>query len=838
MLGISLQTLRARRGTLAGAFVAIWLAVTLASAAGLLMAGALAPPGAGRFAAVDAIVRADSTVTIGEGDDAEGLQVVPGPRLPAGTVERVAEVPGVARAVGDVAFAAGAWDERGRPLRAERADRLIGHGWDSAALTPYRLTAGRAPRGTRDVVADARTGTRIGSVLRIVSPAGDARFRVTGLADARGLGDPSQTAVFFRPDVAAALSGATAQVNAIGVIAERGTSVAALHARLRARFGNGFDVLDRRHAANADAGDPTAADRAGLIAIFGAFGGIAAAVALFVVAGTFALAIAQRRRETAVLRALGATPPQIRRLIAGEALLVSLLAGALGLLAGPAFADLIVDVLANRGEVGPAFEPSQSLVPLGAAFGMGVLIAQVAVFAAARRAGRVPPADALREVAIEHPRPGLVRMLAGLAALAGGVALSLLFSGYWAMAFAVLGGILLAMGTGLLGRSLLGFPAAILAAPLRALGASGLLAATSLAANRWRTAALATPIVLVVMLAGIQGTVESSNQHHTEAVTGARVTAANVLVGTEGAPLPAGTRAAVAKLAGVDTASAVVPTQIYPLAGSLADQGPWTAAGVSHGSPSTIDPGAVRGSLSDIGGHAVAVSRVFADGGHLRVGDTVAVRMASTRRATLRVVAIYDRAAGLGDVLLDPAVVRRQTVGAADSAVFVAGGDAAGRSLTRYAAAHPGVQSLTRDQYLRTVHASNVDGAWGVWLIVGLAAVFAALALINTAAMTTTERRSELATIRLLGGTPGHATRMVALEMLPTVVTALAAGAAIVGVAIAGVPRGITGVPLDVPLPLVGALATGAALLGLLTTVIITRSALRASPAEAMRTNE
>ena len=75
-------------------------------------------------------------------------------------------------------------------------------------------------------------------------------------------------------------------------------------------------------------------------------------------------------------------------------------------------------------------------------------------------------------------------------------------------------------------------------------------------------------------------------------------------------------------------------------------------------------------------GNAVAVSRVFADGGDLRVGDTVAVRMADTARATLRVVAIYDRAAGLGDVLLDPAVVRRHTAVAADSALFVAGGDA------------------------------------------------------------------------------------------------------------------------------------------------------------------
>ena len=145
--------------------------------------------------------------------------------------------------------------------------------------------------------------------------------------------------------------------------------------------------------------------------------------------------------------------------------------------------------------------------------------------------------------------------------------MSMLFSGFWAMAFAVLGGILLAMGTGLLGRWLLGIPAATLAAPLRALGAAGLLAGTGLAANRWRTAALATPIVLVVMLAGIQGIVESSNQRHTADVTGLRVKAARVVVGAAGAPLPAGTAAAVAKLDGVEAVTALVPTEIYPLGG-------------------------------------------------------------------------------------------------------------------------------------------------------------------------------------------------------------------------------------------------------------------------------
>ena len=66
------------------------------------------------------------------------------------------------------------------------------------------------------------------------------------------------------------------------------------------------------------------------------------------------------------------------------------------------------------------------------------------------------------------------------------------------------------------------------------------------------------------------------------------------------------------------------------------------------------------------------------------------------------------------------------------------------------------MQALTRDEYLDTLHAANNDQAWGVWLVVGLSVAFAALALINTAAMATGERRAELATIRLLGGTPGR----------------------------------------------------------------------------------
>ena len=539
MLRISLQTLRARRGSLAGAFVAIFLAVSVAYATGLLMAGALGAPGPGRLAAADAVVRADPTVTVGSSDP-EQVEVIPGPRLPADAVQRAAKVPGVAAAIGDVSFAVGVSGKGaapdgtaapGKPLRAVGAERLQGHGWPSAALTPYRLTSGRAPSGPRDVVLDARLRARVGATVHITAPGGEGAYRVSGIARGSASRDRGQAAVFFAAGTADRLSGAPGQVNAVGIIAKPGASLAGLERP-------GVEVLDRAHAADADAGDPQASDREAMVAIFGTMGGIAGFVALFVVAGTFALAIAQRRKETAVLRALGATPRQVRRLIATEALFVSLVAGALGLLAGRPLATALVDLLSRHGHIPAGFEPGHSWIPLVAALGMGVGIAQLAVVAAARRAGKVRPAEALREVAVEHGRVGWVRGLSGVLALGGGAAMALLFKGEQASAFSILAGILLAAGTALLGRWLLGLPAALLARPLRALGPAGLLASTGLSANRWRTAALATPIVLIAMLVGTQGLLAASSRHDTEAVTAQRVTAEHVVTGRDGAPLP------------------------------------------------------------------------------------------------------------------------------------------------------------------------------------------------------------------------------------------------------------------------------------------------------------
>jgi hypothetical protein len=122
-----------------------------------------------------------------------------------------------------------------------------------------------------------------------------------------------------------------------------------------------------------------------------------------------------------------------------------------------------------------------------------------------------------------------------VSAIGGGVALAIASSGSEALGFSILSALMLAGGIGVLG---LGLPTAALSLPLQAFGVTGLLASTSLAANRWRTSALATPIVLIAVLAGTQALVQTSDQRNTERVTAARVTAGHVVVGRDGAPLP------------------------------------------------------------------------------------------------------------------------------------------------------------------------------------------------------------------------------------------------------------------------------------------------------------
>jgi putative ABC transport system permease protein len=508
-------------------------------------------------------------------------------------------VPGVARAVGDTSFPVAVFDSAGRSF----GDNTRGHGWSSAALTPYHLSQGAPPLGPGDVVLGrsiaAARGLAPGDRVRINTPSGPRTFRVSGIAS--GASEDEQP-VFFadtgRPDPRRRSWPGQCR----GDLKRPGVDPSQLRAALGERLGGSVGGLDHAHAANADPGDQEVSGHATLLGLLGSMAGIAAVVAVFVIASTFAFAVAQRRRENAALRALGATPGQVRRLVIGEAMLIGLVDGAVGLVVGLPLANEIARLLVRHLTAAQGFAPDVTLAVLLLALAGGPLGCLVAVLGAAWRAGAVPPAEALREQRAGRQRLGVVRTIVGLTMIGCGVAMVLVFHGTSALAFAFFTSLWFMCGIALLAPLTLGGLSALLARPLRLLpGALGLLASTALSASRSRAGAIGVPVMLITALVGTNVLVAQTDQRNTRHVTAQRTTAPQVLVASASGGLAPGTVAAIRALPGVHGATAELPTQIFLLDRGLTNNGePRPAAGLDGGRAGQtpgLDLGVRSGSL-------------------------------------------------------------------------------------------------------------------------------------------------------------------------------------------------------------------------------------------------
>src|SRR5262249_9377951 len=209
-------------------------------------------------------------------------------------------------AIGDVSVPAGLGDRA-----------TVAHGWSSAALTPYVLSAGRAPAGPDEVV----TGYPATLGARLTLAATEPAHRVTVVGVARPPHPVSQQTAIFLPDAEARRRpGHPGRVDAIGVLAAPGFDAGRLLAAADSAAG-GAQVLtgDARGAAEYPELELA---RTTLIPVTAAFGGLAVFIAIFVVASTLGLSIQQRERDIALLRAGAVTPGRIRRVIAWEARIV------------------------------------------------------------------------------------------------------------------------------------------------------------------------------------------------------------------------------------------------------------------------------------------------------------------------------------------------------------------------------------------------------------------------------------------------------------------------------------------------------------------------------------
>ncbi|MEY9875792.1 putative ABC transport system permease protein [Streptacidiphilus sp. MAP12-33] len=843
MFRYTLQTLRARKGGFIGAFLALFCAAMLVTACGILLetglSGAIATE---RYAGTAVVVGGDQQVhetTTSEKKGKTKTKTKSKPLservwLPADTVDKLSGIQGAARVVPELTFTAYAVNAHGQPTSGIDGKPSYGHAWTSAVLTPFTLVQGSAPQGPDQVVVDRELagslGLHAGSALTVESGLGPQRFTVSGVAAPRGGDLTQQSSLFFSDDEAATLAGHPGQVSAVGIVAASGVSADTLAAEARqalagttAQVHTGGDLgpMEFLDASNA---------RIKLVSMGGAIGGTSLLVAILVVVGTFALSIQQRYRELALLRAIAATPKQVRKLIGREALLVGGVAGVTGAVAGLPVAYWLHDRFVALKAIPDTLQVTFSVFPFFAAIGAALLGAWAAARISGRRTARIRPAEALAEAAVER-RLGWGRLLAGLLVLAGGVVLlavlSVLDTEPASSPVTFLTVVVLAVAVSLLGPVIARIAVTVLGAPLRLAGVGGYLAAANTRAGAKRVAAAITPLALLIAMACtvffVATTMGDASQAQARAGNKADWV---VAAATPGVPEQA--VQALRQTPGVTAATEVLHSSVR------VGVDKYTVEGLSaQGLTQTFDPGVTSGSLDGFGDGSVALSKVAASGLGKKPGDTLQLTLGDGTPVTLTVDAVYQRGLGFGDLTVSRDLLAKHVDDPLAGSVLVKGADRA--ALAAALRGFPGVAVLDRGQVDQLATTAEQSNAAVNYTAMGLIIAFTAIAAVNTLAMTVSERIREFALLRLVGTTRRQVMRMLRLESVLVVLVAAVLGTGIALAVLTAFSVGMTGsaTPSIAPWRYLGVVGFAAAL-ALLATIIPGRVALTNRPADVI----
>ncbi len=831
MFRLALRTLSFRKGGFAASFIALFFGAAIVMACGGLMETGIrdaVPPQ--RLANAPLVV-------------ASGQSFLERARVDASLTARIAAVPGVAKAVPDVTFPLS-------PLRdgaTVPGGEVEGHAWASAELTPYALKSGTAPSGDGTVVLDegvaAAAGQGVGGSVDLTIGGTVERFRVTGIAAAA----TDNRSAFFTDADATRLHGKPGKVDAIAVLPAAGVSVADLQERLTTVIADGkLSVLagDDRGRAEADGAVGGGDD---LIALSAVFGGLAVMVAMFVVAGTLGLSVQQRHREMALLRAIGSTPGQLRRMILGETIVVAVLATVLAYPLNLVLGRWLLEQLAGAGVTSEAIAFRQGWLPIAAGVGISLLSATAAAFVAGRGAALTRPTEALAEASLQVKWFSWVRLTFALICLAGGTALSivtaLVMSGPVAASTAGPTAMLWASGLALLSPGITRVIIAVLRWPVRAVtGLSGYLAVMNSDARRVRVAGAITPVMLATGLATaliyLQTTSAGGGGGFADDLT------ADAAITSQTGGIPLDVVPAIKARPGVGSVSALVDSTVIFRSGEDDDDSA-TALGVNgDGVEGTLGISPTSGRMADLTGNSVALTTDRADRLGYALGDSVQLKMGDGANVDVRLVALYS-GSGEETLLLPADLVAEHTTTGLASQILVGAADGTSES-----ALVTSLQGLTTtNQDLRVGDRASLissgggggggeqTGAWVNYLLVAMILAYTVISLVNTLVIATGERRREFALQRLIGATQGQILRMVGVEAVLISLGGIILGAVVSAMTLVPFSFAVYDSPWPSgPLWIYLAVIGGASGLTLLSTVLSTTYVLRTPPVEAAAT--
>ncbi|MDP1819502.1 MAG: FtsX-like permease family protein [Acidimicrobiales bacterium] len=696
--------------------------------------------------------------------------------LEPGLVGEIAGVEGVTKvAPFAAAFGFGSTnrilDAEGEPIGAAQGPPTLLESWvEDPELTPYVVAEGRAPAADDEIVlnvAAAEDGElEVGDDVTVVTQLGRTIYSLVGLITF-GTAESSAGAVSVELTLAEAqrIAGTGDKVQQIFAKAEDGVSQQELVDRIAPLLPPTAEVLTAEQAAAQISSDVQSGFEFFQIALQ-VFGGIALLVGIFVISNTFSILVAQRTRELALLRAVGASRGQVLGSVLLEAVLVGAVAAVLGLVAGMGLAKGVTALLEASGSDLPttSLQLRPATVIISLVIGLGVTL--IAAMIPAIRATRVPPLAALRDVAIDRSGASRLRIIGGVVVLLLG---ALNLSAAWtsdgdtdAIPTVGLGAVLVIIAAIVIGPVLAGPSVRTLGSGLPLLrGVTGRLATENAARSPKRTSATSSALLIGVALVGFITVFAASAKDSVTAEVERGFKGDFVIQSDAGALGPpsgfpslvaeeAATVEGVDVLVGVGFGSARIR---YP------DEVEVTQRFVSiepEGFEEVLSPRMVEGEVSKLTDGGIIVDDDRAEDHEVDVGDTITLTVVGGAALELEVQGISDDEQLLGNFAITrtdfaeavPELLDIQVFGTVDDGADV---DDVMAAVEEATAGTPSLEVLDRDGFIGDLADQITSFVTVIYALLVLSIIIALIGIANTLSLSINERTRELGLLRAVG---------------------------------------------------------------------------------------